>query len=267
LTHQELELWTLEIIGAVVKNQPIEDSKIELKSSWPEPSNASHWLAAHANAARGTHILWLIGIDEKAQRFTNADPVELANWSKSVERFFDGYAPRLVLHANVRSGTDTVVALYFETHQGAPFVVKNPEGGYPEFVVPWREGTGKRAARREDLLRILVPIRRLSALIDELNFNLEVAQAAKTIDHLGALFREDEFHQALRDGALLTLPLEVRKSITEAYVSMSRANSLVSAALAVPSQHQQPIQFRNAHSAVAECLRLIQNARTKLSRL
>src|SRR5262249_51526875 len=154
---------------------------------------------------------------------TNADPVELANWSKSIERFFDGCAPRMVLDANVRIGSGTVVALYFETHQGAPFVVENTKGSYPEFVVPWREGTSKRAARRDDLLRILVPIRRLSALIDELNFNLAITKATRTLASLGTLFREDEFHQALRNGVLSTLPEELSKSITNAYLSMKRA--------------------------------------------
>ena len=267
LTHQEVEVWTREIVEAVLANQRIEDSRVELKSSWPEPRKAADRLAAHANAARGSAILWLIGVDEKNRKLTNVDPVELANWLRSVESFFDGFAPRLPIDANFRMEGNTVVTLYFETHQGAPFVVKGTKGSYPEFVVPWREGTSLRAARRDDLLKILVPIRRFAALIDELAFNLEVAQAAKTIAHLGALFREDEFHQALRDGALLTLPPEVRKSTTDAYVSMSRANHLVTAALAVPSQHQQPIQLRNAHSAVAECLGLIKNAQAKLGRL
>jgi len=164
----------LNIISDVLKNLRAEDSIVELKSSWPKPDKAAQSLAAHANAARSTPILWLIRIDEKAQRVSSVDTVELANWFKSVERFLDGDAPRMLLDANVRSGGDTVVALHFETHQGAPFVIKNPDGGYPQFVVPWREGTSKRAASRCDLLRILIAIRRLSALVDELNFNVEV---------------------------------------------------------------------------------------------
>lgn len=265
MTHQEVEVWAREIVEAVLANQRIEDSRVELKSSWPDPRKAADRLAAHANAARGSSVLWLIGIDEKNCKLTSVDPVELANWLRSVESFFDGFAPRLPIDTNFRIESNTVVALYFETHQGAPFVVKGTKGSYPEFVVPWREGTALRAARRDDLLRILLPIRRLAALIDELTYNLDVAREAKTVDHLGALFREDEFHQALRDGALLTLTPDVRKSTTDAYISMSRANRLVIAALSVPSQHQQPLQLRNAHHAVTECLKLIQNARAKLS--
>lgn len=224
-------------------------------------------MAAHANAARGTAILWLIGVDEKAQRLTNADPVELANWSKSIERFFDGHAPRMVLDANVRFGSDTVVALYFETHQGAPFVVENTKGSYPEFVVPWREGTSKRAARRDDLLRILVPIRRLSALIDELNYNLALAQATTTIESLGALFREEEFDRALADGAFSTLTKDERQLVTSAYRGMDRANQLVKGAVnssALPNTTGQPLN--RAWRAVKACQQPIEAAREGLSR-
>jgi hypothetical protein len=260
LTHQELEVWSREIVAAVLKQQRIEDSKIELKADWPEADRAASQLAGHANAARGMPILWLIGVDEKAKRISNADPVELANWSKSIAQFFDGDAPRMVLDANIRIDSDTVVALYFETHQGALFVVKNPRGGYPQFVVPWREGTSKRAARRDELLRILVPIRRLSALTDELNFNLAVANTTKTIASMGTLFREDEFHQTLKDGVLSTLPDEKRQSIINAYLSISRANHLVTTALASSNWNVRHYQLNDAWQAVRDCRQLIQKA-------
>jgi hypothetical protein len=264
---QEIELWARDTVVAVLANQPIEDSRIELKSSWPEPRKAADRMAGQANAARGVPILWLIGVDEKNQRLTNVDPLELSSWYKSVERFFDGFAPRLAVDVNVRIGSDTVVALYFETEQGAPYVVEFTKGSYPEFVVPWREGTGLRAARRDDLLRILVPIRRLSALIDELNFNFEVTQATRTIASLGALFRDDEFHHALRNGVFATLPAPLSKSINNAYISIKRANHLVTAALAVAGQHRQPDQLSEASDAVRECSQLITNALERLSTL
>jgi hypothetical protein len=265
LTHQELELWTQEIIVAVRKNQRVEDSKIELKASWPEPDKAAKRLAAHANAARGNAILWLIGVDERAQKVTGVDPIELANWSSSVKRYFDGDWPRLVLDASVRVDGDTVMALYFETHHGAPFVVEFTRGSYPEFVVPWREGTALRAARRVDLLRVLVPIRRLSALTEELNFNLAIANATGTIASMGTLFREDEFHQALKDGVLSSLPNELNHSIIDAYVSMKRANHLVMVTLAVPSQHRQPEQLDEAWRAVRDCRQLIEDCHARLT--
>jgi hypothetical protein len=267
VTHQEVEVWAREIVDAVLANQRIEDSKIELKSSWPEPGKAADRLAAHANAARGTAILWLIGVEEKNCKLTNVDPVELANWWKQVQAFFDGFAPRLLIDANVRIGSDTVVALYFETEQGAPFVVEYKRGGYPQFVVPWREGTALRAATRADLLRILVPIRRLSGLIDELEVNLAVAQGTPTIDSMGTLFREEEFHRAISDGALSALDVDERQLVIAAYSGMNRANQLVTVTLGVASQHRQPDQLNAAWNAVNDCRRLIENAREGLTRL
>jgi len=267
LTHQEVEVWTREIVEAVVANQRIEDSRVELKSSWPEPRKAADRLAAHANAARGTPILWLIGVDEKNCKLTNVDPIELANWHKSVEKFFDGFGPQLLIDANVRISDDTVVALYFETEQGAPFVVEYTRGSYPQFVVPWREGTALRAATRADLLRILVPIRRLSGLIDELEVNLAIAQGTPTIDSMGTLFREEEFHRVIQGGALSALPIDERQLVTSAYLGMNRANQLVTVTLAVPSQHRQPIQLRDAWQAVKDCRQPIEAACAALSRV
>lgn len=266
MTHQELELWTREIVEAVLANQRIEDSRVELKSSWPEPRKAADRLAAHANAARGTPILWLIGVDEKNCRLTNADPVELANWYKSVESYFDGFAPRLPIDANVRFDGNTVVVLNFETHQGAPFVVEGTKGSYPEFIVPWREGTGLRAASRAQLLTILVPIRRLSALNDELEFNLEIAQATQLINSLGALFREEEFHKLISEGALSTLSVSERQMVTRAYVAMSRANQLTSGALNSSSPWRSQ-EITRAWNTVRGCQSLIEDALAGLSAL
>jgi len=268
LTHQGVEVWTREIVETVLANQRIEDSKIELKSSWPEPRKAADRLAAHANAARGTPILWLIGVDEKSRKLTNADPVELTNWYASVEAHFDGFAPRLLIDANVRFGSDTVVGLYFETEQGAPFVVEYTRGSYPQFVVPWREGTALRAATRADLLRILVPVRRLSGLKDELEVNLAIAQGTPTIDSMGTLFREVEFDRALQDGALSALPIDERQAVTRAYLHMNRANQLVTGAInssALPNTVGQALD--RAWRAVRGCQQLIEAARAGLSPL
>ena len=115
------------------------------------------------------------------------------------------------------------------------------------------------------MLGILVPIRRFASLIDELNFNFEVAREGKTVDHLGALFRENEFHRLLSDGALSSLPSDLRTSVTKAYVAISRANHEVTAFFSVPSQHRQPRQERDAFGAVSNCLELIREVRAKLA--
>lgn len=233
MTHQELELWAREIVEAVLSKQPVEDSRVELKALWIEPKDAAPRLAAHANASRGASILWIIGVDERNNSLTNIDPVEKEGWYKSVQKYFDGFAPRLLIDVNIRIANSTIIALYFDTEREAPYVVTNPKGGFPEFILPWREGTRMRAAKRDEILRILIPIRRLSALVDELEFNIYIAKSAHVgpYDAWGTPFREDEFHAAMKDGAISALPNTVKQSIIGAYVMTGRANQRAFGAL------------------------------------
>lgn len=264
---QEIELWARDIVSAVLANKPVEDSRVELKSAWLDPDKAAHRLAAHANAARGVSILWLMGVDEKNHKLTSVDPVELESWFKSVQKHYDGFAPRLLVDVNVRIDSDIVVALYFETEREAPYVVTNSKGGYPEFIVPWREGTRLRAARRDDLLRLLVPIRRFSALIDELDYNIVIAGIADSADYhaWGAPFREEEFHRAMRDGAISTLPADVKQLLFEAYVAISRANQRVIGSLTTSMAGSPGVDKSNqARRSVIDSLPQIKAARDAL---
>ena len=52
----------------------------------------------------------------------------------------------------------------------------------------------------------------IQALIDELEFNLEVSQHA-SYDELGCLFLDEQFRRAIRDGAIATLDDSLKKSI------------------------------------------------------
>ena len=232
---QILELRARDIVDAVLAGQPVEDSTVELKAKWIEAVKAAPRLAGHANAARGDAILWIMGVDEKNQAITGVDSLEFENWYKEVESQFDGFAPRLVTHTNIRYDSHTVVALYFGTAENAPYVVKNPSGGRAQFYVPWREGTYIRAAKRAELLRILVPRLHVSALIEELEFNISIAEATVKADlqyhHWGTAFRDEEFHRAMRDGAIGTLPDDVKQVVREAYVVTGRANRRVEGAL------------------------------------
>lgn len=162
----ELEAWVLSIIDRVESKQPVEDSRVELKAEWPtDAAKAARRLAGHCNAARGESALWVIGADEDRGLVVGASKARLPDWFSAIKAQFDGLAPDLVRDLAVPVGEKTVVALLFNTDR-APFVVKNPAHGQPsggpvEREVPWREGTAVRSARREDLLRLLVPIHRL----------------------------------------------------------------------------------------------------------
>lgn len=159
MTPSALEAWVLRVVDQVAHGGHSEDSRVELKREWPKPANAARLLAGHANAARGASILWIIGLDERAGVY-GAPKEELANWYSGVKQCFDGVAPDLY-DLSVVVGEKTLVALLFETDR-APYVVRNPTygsqgGGSVEREVPWREGRSTFSARREHLVRLLVP--------------------------------------------------------------------------------------------------------------
>lgn len=217
---QEIEIWARDIVESVLSGQSVEDSRIELKAQWIEPEKAAPRLGGHANAARGENILWLIGVDERNNSLTSVDATEKGDWYKSVEKCFDGFAPRLLNDVNFKVNGNAIVALYFDTEIEAPFVVKNPKGGFPEHIVPWREGTDLRAAKRENLLKILIPKKQISALIFELEFNKSVWKFVES----GYWFHEREFLKALETGLINELPNDVKKTVIESYVAIHTTN-------------------------------------------
>lgn len=163
-SHQ-VEARVYEIIERVTARAPVEDARVELKATWPEPARAARRLAAHANVAHGEPILWLIGLDENAARTPGAENRDAAQWLPQLRAQFDLAAPELLQHVVVPMGTGVaVVALLFDTRQ-APYVVRNPaHGSSPDAVaweVPWRDGASTRTARRSELLRILSPLQLL----------------------------------------------------------------------------------------------------------
>lgn len=152
----ELEAKVHGIIDRVTRKQPVEDSLVELKSDWIDPKKASRHLAALCNAARGEPVLWLVGVDEDRGAI-GVQEAELSNWWAQVRAEFDQQPPTLIQNVAAPVGDNSVVALLFDTTR-APFVTKNPVVGGPVVLeVPWREGNATRSARREDLIRILVP--------------------------------------------------------------------------------------------------------------
>jgi predicted HTH transcriptional regulator len=151
----EIENWALQILSSVPSHQPHEDARVELKSRWPSDlSRAARQIAGHANAARGSLILWLIGVDEKTG-VTGAPHEEMADWYAKLQTHFDGLAPS-VTPVNVPVEGGTVVALVFDTSR-APYVVKNPafgkeKGEFIQWEVPWRGSTNTRSATRAELV-------------------------------------------------------------------------------------------------------------------
>ncbi len=174
----EIENWVLSIVDRVEHHLPNEDSRVELKSEWIDPQKAARQIAAHANAAGGDPILWVIGVDQQ-RGIVGVNHAELANWFAAVKAQFDGLAPQLT-DLNVPTKSGTVVALLFETDR-SPFVVKNPAfgqqgGGSVQYEVPWRENTSTRSATRSELIRLLTPLQKLP--------DFEILDASLSVDEV-----------------------------------------------------------------------------------
>jgi hypothetical protein len=161
----ELETRVHDILDRVERGDPLEDSLVECKAEWPvSDEKTARRLAAHANAARGEHILWLFGVDEKGRRVPGVSTTEFSDWFAGLKKSFDeAWAPNPELNINVPRNGVIVVAVLFETSRG-PYLVTNPKGGQIQFEVPWREGNSTRTARRRDLLRLLVPLQKVPEL-------------------------------------------------------------------------------------------------------
>lgn len=155
MRKSEIEAWALDIIDRVVKGQPTEDDRIELKAEWIDAKKAARQIAGHANASHGEPALWLIGVDE-AGKVPGVELDKFADWHQAVLACFDELAPEIE-RLNVPYEGVTVSALLIETDR-APFVVKCQEGGGVAREVPYRRGTRCDAVTRSQLIRILNPI-------------------------------------------------------------------------------------------------------------
>lgn len=224
----EIERWALEIARRVENQQPVEDSRVELKRAWPtNHANAARRIAGHANAARGETVLWLIGIDETGS-VIGADYNEFSNWISQVESNFDQLAPRRHdVNVPTNSG-QTIVAIAFETNR-APFVVKNPHFGSRandpiSLEVPWRDGTRVRSATRQELILILADTGSLPVLLSELEWNMDIATRSGSNSWQ---YRVTEFETLYGTQAFNALHINLQQAIREAYIAISHAQSLV----------------------------------------
>jgi hypothetical protein len=71
----------------------------------------------------------------------------------------------------------------------------------------------------------------VQALIDELEFNLDVSENA-SYDSLGCSFLDEQFRRAIKDGVIATLDEDLKKSILAAYRVIGRANEKIRGAMA-----------------------------------
>lgn len=142
--QEEIEAQVRAIIQGARAGAQSEDAFVELKQEIPPADRATaRKLAAHANAARGEPVLWVVGTDERGA-ITGAPHTEMSSWWPQVQKHFVESSPRL-LDVIVRLEDEPPLqALVFETSLG-PFAVKTgkPE---PQTDFPWRDGTRTRSA-------------------------------------------------------------------------------------------------------------------------
>ena len=97
----------------------------------------------------------------------------------------------------------------------------------------------------------------LQALIDELEFNLKVAE--RSDDEPACLFSVEQFSRAIHEGAISIIVPSLRETILEAYVAMGRANAEIPGIMV----HERT---GNAWAeAVNRALRDIRSAKPKIS--
>ncbi len=157
MTPQQLEAAVITAINQVRAGQPVEDDRIELKREWPDPLKKARQLAGAVNKANGDDVVYIIGVDEKTGEIHSPVNTDVANWWPSMSARFDQVPPDLAHHINVVLGpNESVAVLHFSTSR-APYVVKSSTPGSSALETPIRDGTSTRSARRDELLRLLVP--------------------------------------------------------------------------------------------------------------
>jgi hypothetical protein len=152
----DLEARVITAIDQMREGRQVENDFIECKREWPSESKARQ-LAASLNRAAGDPVIYIIGIDEKTGVVLDVSDTDVLDWWNQILPRFDQTPPEMTRHMNVAVGPngDSVTAVAISSDR-APYVVKTGVAN-PSLEVPMREGTGTRSARRDELLRLLIP--------------------------------------------------------------------------------------------------------------
>ncbi|BCW84095.1 hypothetical protein NicSoilE8_17680 [Arthrobacter sp. NicSoilE8] len=160
----DLEARVITAVDRIRAGQLAEHDLIECKRDWPQESKARQ-LAGSLNRAGGDPVIYIIGIDEKTAEVFDVSSTDVLDWWGQITPRFDHTPPEMIRHIAVPVGEngEHVVAVAFASDR-APYVVKTGNAN-PSLEVPMREGTGTRSARRDELLRILIPAVRLPQIV------------------------------------------------------------------------------------------------------
>ncbi|WP_459384538.1 hypothetical protein [Arthrobacter humicola] len=160
----DLEAKVISAVDRIRGGQSAEHDLIECKRDWPQ-ENKARQLAGSLNRAGGDPVIYIIGIDEKTGAVHDISGTDVLEWWGQMTPKFDQLPPEMVRHISVPvgEGGEHVMAVAFASDR-APYLVKTGSAN-PSLEVPMREGTGTRTARRDELLRLLLPAVRLPRVV------------------------------------------------------------------------------------------------------
>ena len=211
-----IEAEARQIINRALKGTKKEDGRGEVKKQLPVPlkkgdeyTSKDQWkrwaerIAAMANAASGEPFIWVIGVDDIKKKLYNVKDFDTASWSARISSYFcDNEAPEMDDKIIEYDGY-TLLALRFYP-DSPPYVTKFKKSGYPEFIVPWRKGTGVKAANKGELKQILLPVKQLPKTVF---FGCQIVGEGK-IENMGAFHMRllARFYIEPIDSNILSIP-------------------------------------------------------------
>ncbi len=203
---RQLEYRALNLLEALAAGRRLieADAHAAIFPGWPAPApRAARRLAAHANAARGRDVLWLIGVGPDG-RGPGGDLRKFDDWLATLLPFFDGLPPRITAlkvplsPAQGKRPAKSVVAVHVETSR-VPFVIR-PGARSKVLEVPWLDAeTGAvRSAGRLELVKLLTSLQEVP--------QLEILEADLTFyKNPHSTYSKTTFRWTL-DGALYFVP-------------------------------------------------------------
>lgn len=159
----DLEARVITAVDRIRAKQLVENDLIECKRSWPQ-ENKARQLAGSLNRAGGDPVMYIIGIDDTTGDVHDISDTDILDWWNQIVAKFEHTPPEMIRHIDVQVGEGEHVVAVVISSDRAPYVVKTGSAN-PSLEVPMREGTGTRSARRDELLRLLIPTVRLPEVV------------------------------------------------------------------------------------------------------
>ncbi len=164
---------------------------------------------------------------------------------------------------------DNAIPVCFECHAEIhSYNINHPRGRKfrPEELKKHRDQWIEICQKRPEVFREVArdsDVGPLQALIDELDFNLHIAQHCDK-SNLGCLFVDEQFRRAIREGVISILHDELKAYILESYRATNRANQAIPPVFSTDSGMVRPGLEGRAIEAITTALPSVEKARNAL---